>query len=434
MATVSTLEPLDAAPRPTRQPWGAALANRRFRSLLLVLAGVPIGLAYAWYGVLLPLVTTQLGDFRLVYLEGGRVIAAGGDPYQCTAAACVGQSQGSWLGTEGAVYPPFALWIMQPLTHLDPGLANGLALVAANICVGLFILICIRGLAVRDWQERALITLLCLSFAPTLTEVQNRNLQVVVLLISALFLLGWQRGDRWWSGVALGIGLAIKLFEAPLLLLGAWGRRWWTTASAVVAWAVLWLVAVPNLLPEYVFGVLPTLGRGSGGEMNVAPLAAFARALHPESLYLQGRGVDGPVLGLTACFGLAVLLITARTLGRPRFDTDGRSRELAAAMAATPLLLTLAWAGQLVVLLLPMAILLHIGLRSGSPRLVGAVAASWLLIGPAYLAFTNAFAAGWGTPLIFELWSNCALVGTIVLWLATLSALRGHEAASQSAC
>ena len=432
MATVATLQPLEAAPRPGRRPWGSALANRRFRSLLLAIAGIPIGLAYAWYGALLPLATTQLGDFSQVYLEGGRVIAAGGDPYQCTAAVCVGHSQGSWLGTQGAVYPPFALWIMQPLTRLDPTFANGLALVAANLCVGLFICLCIRGLAVRDWQERALIALFCLSFAPTLAEVQNRNLQLLVLLMSGVFLLAWQRGDRWWGGAALGLGLAIKLFEAPLLLLGAWGRRWQSTAWALATWAILWLVAVPNLLPEYVFGVLPTMGRGSGGEMNVAALAAFARLLHPESLYLQGRGVDWLVLGLTACFGIAVLLITARVLGRPRFDADGRSRELAAAMAATPLLLTLAWAGQLVVLLLPMAILLHIGLREGSRRLIAAVAASWLLIGPAYLAFTNAFAVGFGTRLVFELWSNCALAGMIVLWLGTLYALRGREAGSQS--
>ena len=434
MATASMLEPLGAAPRPDGRPWGSALANRRFRTLLLGLAGIPIGLAYAWYGVLLPLATTQFGDFSQVYLEGARVIAAGGDPYQCTAAACVGNSQGSWLGTQGAVYPPFALWIMQPLTHLDRAIANDLALVAANICVGLFIVLCIRALAVRDWQERVLIALLCLSFAPTLAEVQNRNLQVVVLLLSAVFLLAWQRGDRWWGGAALGLGLAVKLFEAPLLLLSVWGRRWWSTASAVAAWAILWLVAAPDLLPEYVFGVLPTMGRGSGGEMNVAPLAAFARALHPESLYLQGRGVDGLVLGLTACFGLAVLLITTRVLGRPRFDADGRSRELAAAMTATPLLLTLAWAGQLIVLLLPMAILLHIGLRESSRRLIIGTAASWLLIGPVYLAFTNAFAAGLGTPLVFELWSNCALAGMIVLWVASLYALRVSEAAPRPAC
>jgi hypothetical protein len=232
------------------------------------------------------------------------------------------------------------------------------------------------------------------------------------------------RGDRWWGGIALGVGLAIKLVEAPLLLLGIWGRRWWMVASAGACWALLWLVAAPRLLPEYLFQVLPSVGQGSGAEMNVAPLAAAARLFHPQSLYLQGRGVDLPVLALTACFAVAVLVLTAVCLRGPRADGDGRALEVAAAFAATPLLLTVVWAGQLVLLLLPMIVLLHHGLRTRSRLLVVAVAAAWLLIGPVYLAFTNAFAVGFGFPLLFQVWSEAAVAGVAVLWLASLYALK----------
>jgi len=158
--------------------------------------------------------------------------------------------------------------------------------------------------------------------------------------------------------------------------------------------------------------------------MNIAPLGAVARLFHPESLYLQGRGVDTPVLALTATISLAVFAVTAWRLRAPRRDPGGRALELAAAFAAMPLLLTLVWAGQLILLLVPMIVILDYGLRVRSRRLVAAVAASWLLIGPAYLAFTNAFAIGFGFQALFEVWVDSALVGVMILWLACLHALR----------
>ena len=428
MATVTRLEPFargsDAAP----EPWGAALANRRFRTLLLAVAGVPIALAYSWYGVIWPLMWHETSDFRHWYFDGARIVSSGGDPYRCTGTFCTGATE-QWLGAAGSIYPPFALWIVQPLTHFDASAMDAAALIAANICLALFIWTTIRALQIGHWQERALVALVCMGFAPTLTEVQNRNFQVLILALSAVVLLAWQRGGRWWGGLALGFGLAVKIVQAPLLLLALGRRRWWLAATALITWVLLWLVAVPRLLPEYLFQVLPSVGSGSGAEMNVAPLGMVARVLHPGSLYQQGRGVDFAVLAITAVFGLGVLLATAARLGAQRRDGLGGAIEIAVAVAATPLLLTLVWAGQLIVLLLPMAVLLHLGLHSGSRFLISAVAISWFLIGPIYLAFTNAFAAGIGFPLLFEVWSNSAFAGMVVLWFAALYALgaKGSE-------
>lgn len=425
MATISDLRAVGAQPSAGR-PWGRALSNRRFRTLLLVVAGVPILVAYLWYGGIWPLFWNQLSDFRQVYLDGARVIAAGGDPYQCSTGFCSGHSKG-WLGAAGAVYPPFTLWVFQPFERFDPATVDAVALIAANICLIAFIWIVVRALAVKDWQLVVLIALMCVSFAPTLTEVQNRNLQVLLLTLSGVLLLAWRKGDRWWAGLALGLGLAIKLVEAPLLLLGLWGRRWLLVAVGLVTWAVLWLLAVPSLLPEYLFQVLPAVGRGSGEEMNIAPLGAIARLFHPESLYLQGRGVDVPVLAITAAVSLTVLGVTAWRLRAPRAGAQGRALELAAAFAAMPLMLTLVWAGQLILLLLPMIVLLDFGLGRQSRRLVLAVAVSWLLIGPVYLGFTNAFAVGFGFQALFEVWVDAALAGALILWLATLNALRNSS-------
>jgi hypothetical protein len=165
--------------------------------------------------------------------------------------------------------------------------------------------------------------------------------------------------------------------------------------------------------------------------MNVSPLAAIARIVHPESLYQVGRGVDTLVLALTAAVSLSVVVLTASRLRSPRQDPRGRTVELAAGFAAMPLLLTLVWAGQLILLLLPMSVLVEFGLRQRSRRVLAAVVASWFLMGPVYLAFTNAFAVGFGFPLLFQLWSDSALAGVVILWLASLYALR-HQDESQT--
>jgi len=288
----------------------------------------------------------------------------------------------------------------------------------------------LRALNVRDWQFALMALLITISFAPTLTEIQNRNVQVAVLMLSAVVLMAWLRGDRWWGGAALGIGLAIKLIQAPLLLLAAWGRRFGLVVAAVAAWALLWLVAAPQFLPEYVLRVAPSQAQGSGEVINVAPLGTVNRIFHPESLYNSGRGGGLLVLAVTAVFAIAVLVLTARRLGAPRADRDGRALEVAAAVAASPLLVTLAYAGQFVLLLLPMIILLDFGLRTRSRAVVVAVAASWLLLGPSFLAFTNAFADGFGFQLLFEVWANSAVAGVIVLWLASLYALKRHRSLS----
>jgi hypothetical protein len=407
-------------------PWGLALANRRFRWLLLAIAGVPITLAYLWFGLLRPLLSGGPSDFVYTYLAGARMLAAGADPYLCNAGQCGGHPH--YL----LFYPPFAFWLMQPLAGLDETATARVALVAANLFLVAFIWLMLRALQVTDRQAAVTVVLGTISFAPTLTEIQNRNLQSAVLLISAIVLVAWLKGDRWWGGAGLGIALAIKLIQAPLLLLAAWGRRFRLAAAAVLVWAVLWLVGAPQYLLEYLLRVAPSQASGSPEVINVAPFGTINRLFHPESLYNSGLGGGPVVLGLAVLFGVAVLAWSWWRLRTPRADRSGRALEVAVAVAASPLLVTLVYAGQFMLLLLPMIVVFDFGLRMRSRSLVIAVAAAWLLLGPSYLAFTNALAAGVGTPLIFQLWANSPVAGVIVLWLTTVHALKLHAAAGNT--
>ena len=109
-------------------------------------------------------------------------------------------------------------------------------------------------------------------------------------------------------------------------------------------------MAAPQFLPEYVLRVAPSQAQGSGEVINVAPLGTLNRLFHPESLYNSGRGGGVLVLGLAGVFAVAVVVLTAKRLGAPRADRGGRALELAAAVAASPLLVTLVYAGQFVLL------------------------------------------------------------------------------------
>lgn len=407
-------------------PWGRALADRRFRTILLLIAGIPIVLAYLWFGFLHPLFSYDQTDFVRTYLAGARMVGAGKDPYLCNVGSCGGYPH--YL----IFYPPFVLWAMSPLVGLDPAVTAGVALLLLTVLLLGFVWLVLRALGVRDWQFSALALLGTISFAPTLTEIQNRNLQIAVLALSGVFLLAYCRGDRWWGGAALGLALAIKIIQAPLLLLALWGRRFWTILAAVLTVAVLWLIGAPQYLLEYLLKVAPAQAQGSDEIMNSAPYGTINLLFHPDSLYNSRLGGGPLVLGLSVAFALAVLVVTAWRLRAARRDPNGRALEVAAAVAASPLLVTLFYAGQFVLLLLPMIVLTDFGLRTRSRGMVAAVGASWLLLGPSFLAFTNALAAGRGFALLFLVWANSPVVGTVVLWLASLKALAAQRSETQS--
>src|SRR5260370_9797017 len=92
---------------------------------------------------------------------------------------------------------------------------------------------------------------------PLIGEIVKRNLEVLLLALSGVWFWGYVLGDRWWSGAALGIGLALKLVQAPLLFLVIWCRRWVTTFAALVAFAILWAIATRNYLPNFSTRSLP---------------------------------------------------------------------------------------------------------------------------------------------------------------------------------
>jgi hypothetical protein len=399
----------------------AALANRRFANATLIASGTPILVVYAWRTLIGPILSPSLDpvDFFEDYVPTGAMVASGHDPYsQCLSRAC-------WIGLTNAwsVYPPVVSWLSQPLSLLDHAALGAAALVVAQACIALFIWTMARALRVRGWQPVAMFVIAAIAFPPLIDQVVQRNLEVLLLSVSGLWLLGWVAGDRWWAGGAIGLGFALKLVQAPLLLLGVWGRRRAITVAAILVVVVLWLIGSPRYLPEYFLNVVPALNTGTGYAMDIAPVGAVARLLHPASIYGLVQGVDSTVRVIAGAISATVLIITAITLWSPRADRTGRALEAAAVVAATPLIVAVVRPGHLLLLLLPMLVLGTFAVRERLPWLGVAVAVSWMLTGPAYLWYTNLFAEGVRGPLMAA-GAEIALLGTVILWLTSLWALR----------
>ena len=401
-----------------------ALLNRRFRTVVLVVAGVPVSVGYLWTTLIGPIINPYPGpvDFFEDYVGSARLLASGTDIY----SACLTRACWKDLANTQSLYPPVVSWLSLPLVHLDQRVTGAVALVVAHLCVVAFIVLMARALRVRDWQVIALWVLAAISFTPLTSEVLSRNLQVLLLTLSAVWFAGWLAGDRWWAGVALGAGIALKLAQAPSLLVSAWFRRRWTTLAAVAAIAVLWAVGAPRYLVEYLFKVVPGLNQGTGFPMDVAPTGAVARLLHPGSIYGYGTGIDLTVRILGYAIAAVVIGLTALVLRAPRADREGRALEAALVVAATPLILAVVRPGHLLLLLLPMAVLGTAALRQANIGLGVAVGISWLLMGPVYLWMSNWLAEGVGAQFL-RAGEETALLGAVVLWLAALQALRSHR-------
>jgi hypothetical protein len=341
---------------------------------------------YLWRTLIGPIVSPSADpvDFFEDYVPTGAMLASGLDPYsQCHSRAC-------WIGLTNAwsVYPPVVSWLSQPLAHVDHAVLGAAALLVAEGCVVVF----------------------------------QRNIEVLLLGLSGVWLLGWVAGDRWWAGAALGLGLALKLVQAPMLALGLWGRRWSITIAASVVVACLWVIGSPQYLPEYFLKVVPELNRGTGYAMDIAPLGAVARLLHPASIYGLDPGVDLTVRIISAAITAAVLVVTFIALWAPRSDGGGRALEAAAVVAATPLMVTVVRPGHMLLLLLPMLVLGTFAVRQRITWLAVAVAVSWMLTGPAYLWYTNLIAAGIRGPFMAP-GEEIALLGMVILWLASVRIL-----------
>ncbi|HEY8864943.1 MAG TPA: glycosyltransferase family 87 protein [Candidatus Dormibacteraeota bacterium] len=396
-----------------------ALANRHFRSLLLLVAGIPIGIFYLWRALLLPIIFgTDIGDFRESYMRAASRLAANSDPYDlCRSVGCLEPTGPQY------VMPPLLAWLLQPLVGVDGHLvAVGVTLVL-NASLAVFLFCALRVLRVYDTQLAVLLVLVALAFEPVMGNIDEGQVNLVLLALSGVWLWGWVAG-RWWGGLALGATVAIKLIQGPVAVLVLWARRWSMLAAAAVAGLALWLIATPQYLYEYLTSVLPAVSAGTGFFENHSPGGTITRLLRPDTFLGPEGGSPLAARLITVAIALAALAITLIVLRSPASGWSGRTLEAAAIVAVTPLVATYSWGTHLVLLLLPMFVLIAWSVRRRDWVVLGLVAMSWLLIGPAHKGFQALLVNGYSNIAVLRLMAEFGVLGITAIWIASLIAVR----------
>ena len=395
------------------------LDDRRFRALLLAIAGIPIAVLYVWQNVILPIVVSgYLGDFTASYMRAAGRLAAGQDPYDlCETMGCLEPT-----GPQYVTPPPLA-WLLQPAVGLDSHLVVVGAVIVLNACLAVFLFCVLRALRVDDWQLAVLLVLAALAFEPVSGNIEEGQVNLILLALSGVWLLGWI-ADRWWGGVALGLAVALKLIQAPMGLLVLWSRRWSMLAAALVAGLGLWLVSAPQYLLEYLFKVVPAISAGTGFFENHSPGGTVARLFDPTTFLGATPGAPLPARIITTGIAVAALGVTFWVLRRPRIDRQGRGLEAAAVVAVGPLVASYSWGTHLVLLLLPMLVLMAWAIRRRDWVVLGLVAAGWLLIGPGHNRFQALLVSGYSNMVVLRLMAEFGVVGITCVWIACLLALR----------
>jgi Glycosyltransferase family 87 len=426
-----------AARTETRGTRRSALDHRRFRSLLLVVAAVPIAAIYSWRTLVLPVITGAVPlDFSANYMAAAAKIAAGKDPYDLCAIQGCAQQPGTFtpLPLAGAQYvtPPPVAWMLQPLVGADSHVQLAVVIGVLQLSVAIFLISTIRALGVRDWQLALLLVLVVIAFEPVAGNFDEGQINLVLLALGGIWLVAWVGGDRWWGGAALGVAVAIKLLQAPTGLLLLWGRRWRMLVAAAVAGAALWLLAVPRYLPEYLLKVAPVLSAGTGLFENHSPGGTVARLLDPSTFLGSVRDTSTAARLITTAIALAALIVTFWVLRAPSKDHGGRALEAGAVVAVGPMVASYSWGTHLVLLLLPILVLVAWAVPRRDWMVLGLVAAGWALIGPAHNWFQVLLVSGYSNLLVLRLMAEFGVAGIIAIWIASLVAVRRERSTERS--
>lgn len=404
--------------RATPQRWISALADRRFRTLLLGAGGIPILLGYIWQALVLPVLAGHLGDLQESFLRAAATMHAGNDPYDlCKSMGCLEPTGPQY------VTPPLLAWLLQPVASLEPPVLVAAAVVILNLCVALFLIVMLRALQVTDWQLATLLILTTVAFEPTYANVQEGQINLVLLALSAFWFSSWLAGTSW-GGAAIAAAIALKLIQAPIGLLIIWARRWGMLGISVVVGLALLVVAVPRYLIEYLTSVLPVIDAGTGFFENHSPGGTVTRLLAPDSFFGTVHGSPPAARLITLVIALVAIGATFLVLRSPSTTRTGRMLEAAAVVALAPLVTSYSWGTHLVLLLLPMVVLITWGVRIGDPLVLGLVAAGWLSIGPAHKWFQSLLTSGYTNLVVLRLMAEFGVAGIVLIWAASLLAVR----------
>ena len=255
------------------RPGEAAPASRGFSAALLAGAILlALGMAYYYYGVLIPLREHQYGaceprgnwsDLYPRWLGSRELLLRGRNPYSAEVTKEIQRGfYGCVLGTpqqprdqEGFAYPAYAVFLFAPLLKLD---FHTVHLVFGTFMIGLTagsLLLWMRVVGVPPSARNAVLCLvLGMCSFPVLDGIHLQQVTLLVAALISLSLAALRRGRLLAAGLLLALA-AIK----PQLVLG------------LAAWLLLWTVAEWRKRKAFALGFFATLFLLAGAAEFVLP-------------------------------------------------------------------------------------------------------------------------------------------------------------------
>jgi hypothetical protein len=410
--------------------YGRALANRRFRWLLLAVAGIGIVPSFLWNaaGAALLSPNDRFDDFK-VFQRAASLMASGANPY----SDFIGSAPADQAHWDSYIYPPFLAYLLQPIASLD-GVPRALLITAGGlICLGVALWAICQALGIRDRQTVALMALLFAGFFPVVDNFHWGQLNLLLLALTSMWCWSYADGGRWWGAIALGFGIAIKLLQAPLLLAYVAARHWRSLAIALVAAGGLLLLGA-RWLPTYVSQVFPAIGGGTAWMGNISPTGALLRFSSSDA-YLSRPWISYP--WATAAGTAIAIAVLAADYALARRAAPGRPRRLAEAallVASLPLISPLTWDGHLALQLLPLCIVAWIAVPRRAWLALVLAGCGIALMGPANALFWTLATSGalsyspFARPL-----AELPTLGVVVNWAAVAVAAHALAGPAQVA-
>lgn len=192
--------------------------------------------------------------------------------------------------TLGFTYPPLAAVLMAPMAGLGLSLVTTLSLLAIVLTTGWCVFLCLRE-RVRITRQNALLVVGLATAAAFLLEPIRQtmgfgqiNLYLMALVLLDVLVLG-RRGSRW-TGVGIGLAMAIKLTPGIFLLYLILSKQWRATVMALATAAAATLLAAvvtPSATWQYYTSLVWESDRVGflGGSANQSMNGLIARIMAP---------------------------------------------------------------------------------------------------------------------------------------------------------
>lgn len=345
-------------------------------------------LQFVGFGVLHPMLRPYAYSDFATFHAAARCFAAGHNPYDVAALRAAGDPE--WRGWTGRYFypPPFAGCVLRPVAALPFETARRLWTGFEVLAYAGAALLLVRRLLPEPRSAGAVLgATLAASFAPMGFDLRLGSVSGTLLLLVTAALAFRGRGAEWRTAFCAAAAVLLKLVPAVVLAVWVVRREWRLLGRTAVAGVALAAAALPwtGFMPYvwYVRDAMPVLGRETFTWFtNQSIDAALGRVLtaNPDtSPWLAAPAVHRV---LTTALVAAVAALAAGIAFRTRRSARGSNGDWwahAAALAAGPLLVRVAWE-YLVVLALPLFFVWarHIASGRASRPVVAALVVAWV--------------------------------------------------------